>query len=72
MLVLTRRIGEKLVIADDIVVTIVAIEGNKARVGIDAPRSVRVDREEIHNRRMAYEDDESFIMEALETGAPVG
>ena len=53
MLVLTRHCGEQLVIAGDIVVTVVAIEGNKIRLGIDAPKSVRVDRQEVHARRMA-------------------
>jgi carbon storage regulator len=51
MLVLTRRCGEKLVIAEEIVVTVIAVEGNKVRLGFDAPPSVRVDRQEIHDRR---------------------
>jgi carbon storage regulator len=55
MLVLTRRCGEHLVIDNDIVVTIVAIEGNKIRLGIQAPPSIRVDRAEIHARRLADE-----------------
>jgi carbon storage regulator len=55
MLVLTRRCGEQLIIDENIVVTIVAIEGNKIRIGVTAPPSVRVDREEIHNRRIAEE-----------------
>jgi len=50
MLVLTRTIGEQLVIDGNIVVTVVAIEGNKVRLGIQAPRSVRLDRAEIHQR----------------------
>ena len=53
MLVLTRRIGEQLVIAEDIVVTVLALEGNKVRLGIAAPPSVQVDRQEVHDRRMA-------------------
>jgi carbon storage regulator len=53
MLVLTRRCGERIVIAGDVVVTVVAIEGNKIRLGIDAPPSVPVDRQEIHERRVA-------------------
>jgi carbon storage regulator len=53
MLVLTRRCGEKLVIAEEIVVTVIAVEGNKVRLGFDAPTSVRVDRQEIHERRQA-------------------
>jgi carbon storage regulator len=55
MLVLTRRIGEQLVIDENIILTIVAIEGNKIRLGIAAPSNVRVDREEIHRRRVAEE-----------------
>jgi carbon storage regulator len=52
MLVLTRHCGEQIVIAEDIIVTVVAIEGNKIRLGIEAPKSVRVDRKEVHDRRM--------------------
>ena len=52
MLVLTRHVGEQLVIDGDIVVTLVAVEGNRVRLGIKAPPSVRVDRAEIHQRRM--------------------
>ena len=53
MLVLTRHCGEQLVIAGDIIVTVVAIEGNKIRLGIEAPKSIRVDRKEVHARRLA-------------------
>jgi carbon storage regulator len=50
MLVLTRKIGQKIVIADAIEVTITDVQGDKVRVGITAPRDVRVDREEVHAR----------------------
>ena len=53
MLVLTRRIGEKLVIDGVISVTVVAIRGDKVRLGINAPLSVCVDRSEVHERRRA-------------------
>jgi carbon storage regulator len=53
MLMLTRRAGETIRIGDDIWVTIVAIDGAQARVGVSAPREVRVDREEIALRRDA-------------------
>jgi len=53
MLVLTRRIGEQIVIDDEITVTVLAIPGDKVRLGISAPTSVRVDRSEIHERRRA-------------------
>jgi carbon storage regulator len=51
MLVLTRRIGEQVVIAGNICVNIVAVQGDRVRLGIEAPDSVRVDRREVHERR---------------------
>ena len=50
MLVLTRRPGESIVIGDDIVITIIEIKGGQVRVGIDAPRSIDVYREEIYEQ----------------------
>jgi carbon storage regulator len=47
MLVLSRRVGEKITIGDDVVVTILAIKGNQVRVGIDAPASVTILRSEL-------------------------
>ena len=47
MLVLSRRIGESVVIGDDITVTVLEVRGDVVRVGIDAPRSVRVHRAEL-------------------------
>jgi carbon storage regulator len=52
-LVLTRRIGEEIVIADDIRVKVLAINGQKVRLGILAAPSICVDREEVHARRRA-------------------
>jgi carbon storage regulator len=51
MLVLTRRAGETIVIEGGIRVTVVSVQGDRVRLGITAPDSVRVDREEIHQRR---------------------
>ena len=51
MLVLTRRIGEEVIIAGDIRVTVVAVTGDRVRLGVAAPESVRVDRREVHDRR---------------------
>ena len=51
MLVLTRKVGEQGVIDGDICITIIAIRGDRVRLGITAPRETRVDRREIHERR---------------------
>jgi len=50
VLILTRRIGEKVVIGEDVTVTVLSIKGNQVRIGIDAPREVSVNREEIYQR----------------------
>jgi carbon storage regulator len=51
MLVLSRRVGEEIVIDSNIRVVIVAVQGNKVRIGVEAPPNVPVDRLEIHERR---------------------
>jgi carbon storage regulator len=71
MLVLTRHCGEQIVIGDDIVVTIVAVEGNKVRIAVDAPKSIRVDRKEVHDRRIAEYKERPSGYE-IDTGCPVG
>ena len=53
LLVLARNVGEKIIIGDDITITITAINGKQVKVGIDAPRHLRVDREEIRERKDA-------------------
>jgi carbon storage regulator len=50
MLILTRRVGETLMIGDEVTVTILGVKGNQVRVGINAPKSVAVHREEIYER----------------------
>ena len=50
MLILTRRVGEKLMIGDDISVTILGVKGNQVRIGVHAPSDVAIHREEIYDR----------------------
>lgn len=50
MLILTRRVGETVMIGNDVIVTVLGIRGNQASVGINAPRSVAVHRKEIYER----------------------
>ena len=50
MLVMTRRIGERIVIGSNVTLTVLSVQGNQVRIGIDAPRNVPVHREEIYRR----------------------
>jgi carbon storage regulator len=53
MLVLSRKINETICIGNNITITVVSVNGNNVRIGINAPRDVQVDREEIRERRNA-------------------
>lgn len=52
-LILTRRIGETLMVGDDITVTVLSIKGNQVRLGVNAPKHIAVHREEIYERVQA-------------------
>ena len=58
MLVLSRKVGEKVIIDGCITVTVVAVDGNKIRLDITAPPEVRIDREEVHRQRMEFAEIE--------------
>jgi carbon storage regulator len=57
MLILTRRVGETLMIGDEVTVTVLGVKGNQVRIGVNAPRDVAVHREEIFERIKREQDN---------------
>ncbi len=68
MLILTRRVGETIVIGDDVIITVLGIKGNQVRIGINAPKTVSVHREEIYQR---IQQEKNAAPTAAAAAAPV-
>jgi carbon storage regulator len=65
MLILTRRVGETVMIGNEVTVTVLGVKGNQVRIGVSAPKDVAVHREEIYERIKREEDHDS------QSGTPI-
>jgi carbon storage regulator len=68
MLILTRRVGETLMIGDEVTVTVLGVKGNQVRIGVNAPKDIAVHREEIYER-IKREQDGNLVTEQPQPGS---
>ncbi|MEE9335424.1 MAG: carbon storage regulator CsrA [Granulosicoccaceae bacterium] len=66
MLILTRRMGESIIIGDDVMLTVVGISGSQVKFGIDAPKNITVHRQEIYNKNKGSPDKVENIQPTAE------